>query len=286
MDLQELPIRTITPHDGTDAFRHAVSSIISNRRFSSELAWRMFLRDTKAAFRGSFLGWLWIIMPTLANSLVWIFLSSSDVVTINTGGIPYPLFVITGNLLWTAFSGCLLGGLSVLNEAQGTLSKVNFPHESLLLVVIYKSLLNSGITLLTLPFFFFIYPINLPTTAILFPLGLLLTMICGLSLGLLIMPVAALFQDLSRGVHLGMRFAFFVTPVVFPLPSTGIARAVMLWNPATYLIVTSRSWLLGGEETYLGMIILVGFLSVFMLSIGIVAMKVSLPHIIERTGGG
>jgi lipopolysaccharide transport system permease protein len=246
----------------------------------------MFVRDTKATFRGSFLGWIWIIMPTLANSLVWIFLSNSDVVKIDTGKVPYPIFVFTGTVLWTAFSSCLLGGLGVLGEAQGTLSKVNFPHESLLLVVIYKSLLNSGITLLTLGLFLLAYPITLNYTALLFPLGLLLTMICGLSLGLLVMPIAALFQDLSKMIHLGMRFAFFVTPAVFPVPPSGFARTIMLFNPATYFIVSSRSWLLGGEEPYVLMVILTSIASFFMLAIGILAMKVSLPHIIERSGAG
>ncbi|MFM7863881.1 MAG: ABC transporter permease, partial [Planctomycetaceae bacterium] len=131
----ELPVRVITPHDGSDAFRHAISSLVRDWSFTRTLAWRLFLRDTRAQFRGSFLGWFWIVVPTLANSLVWMFLSGSNVIQIETGSVPYPVFVFTGNLLWAAFNTCLVGGLGILSEAQGTLGKVSFPHETLVLFV-------------------------------------------------------------------------------------------------------------------------------------------------------
>jgi lipopolysaccharide transport system permease protein len=282
----ELQVRVITPHDGTDAFRYAFTSTIRDWKFSRELAWRMFVRDTKATFRGSFLGWLWFILPTLANSLVWIFLSGSNVININIGSIPYPLFVLTGNLLWTAFSLCLTSGLGVLQEAQGTLNKVNFPHESLLLVVLYKAVLNVGITLFLLPPLLFFYPVELRWEILLFPLGVFATMFSGLSIGLALLPFAALFQDLSRAVHLGMRFAFFLTPVVFPLPASGMARYLMEWNPATYLIINSRAWLLGGETPQTLPFCIVTTISVLLFALGLLTMKVALPHIIERSSGG
>ena len=237
-------------------------------------------------FRGSFLGWFWLVMPTLANSLVWVFLSSAEVVSIQTGQVPYPLFVFVGNLLWTAFNGCFVGGLGVLGEAGGTLSKVSFPHESLLLVVLWKSLLNIGLTLLALPPFLVLYPLQWRPEIVLFPVGLFLTMICGLSLGLILVPVAALFSDLTRAVHLGLRFLFFLTPVIFPLPPSGVARRLMLWNPVTSLVVTPRAWLLGGEVPDLITFALICSGCLLLLLVGILALKIAIPHIIERMGGG
>ncbi|MFM7921867.1 MAG: ABC transporter permease, partial [Planctomycetaceae bacterium] len=136
-------------------------------------------------------------------------------------------------------------------------SKVSFPHEALLLVVLWKSLLNIGLSLLALPPFLLFYSIDWQWTILLFPLGILLTMLCGLSLGLILVPVAALFSDISRAVHLGLRFLFFLTPVIFPLPQSGLARQLMLWNPATSLIVGARSWFLGGEVIDLSTMLLV-----------------------------
>lgn len=281
----ELPVRVITPHDGTDAFRYAAASLVRDWSFTRNLAWRMFLRDTTAQFRGSFLGWFWIVIPTLANSLVWIFLSSS-VIPIKTGSVPYPLFVFTGNLLWMGLNGSLLGALGVLGEAQGALSKVNFPHEALVLVVFWKSLLNVGVTLLTLPLFMLMYPVELKAQMLLFPIGLFLTMVFGLSVGLLLVPIAALFQDLNRAIQLGMRFAFFLTPVVFPVPDSGFARTLYQWNPATSLVVTSRAWLLGGETGDTLSVAMISIIAALLLVLAVLSLKVTLPHVIERTSGG
>lgn len=281
----ELPVRVITPHDGADAFRCAISSMVRDWPFTRDLAWRLFLRDTRAQFRGSFLGWFWIVVPTLANSLVWMFLSGSDVIQIQTGSVPYPVFVFTGNLLWTAFNSCLVGGLGILSEAQGTLGKVSFPHETLVLVVFLKSLLTVLVTAFGLPLFLFLYPMTLQPSMLLFPVGVLATMVCGLSLGLITVPVAALFSDISRAINLGLRFLFFLTPVIFPLPATGMARSLMLWNPATSLIVASRSWLLGGETVELGATCIVFAGSMLLFVFGLLALKVAMPHIIERMAG-
>ena len=62
----------------------------------------MFVRDTKAAYRQSLLGYLWIILPPGANTLVWVFLNSQNIVKIDSGAVPYALFVLTGTVLWGA----------------------------------------------------------------------------------------------------------------------------------------------------------------------------------------
>jgi lipopolysaccharide transport system permease protein len=284
-----LPIfrnQVITPHDGLDAFTDAIRSIVRDWRFTRELAWRMFVRDTVATFRGSFLGAVWLVLPALANSLVWVFLSGTNVVSISSGAIPYPLFVFVGTLIWTAFNGSLFAALGCVEEAKGTLAKVNFPQETLVLVAVSKSILNVLVTALCLIPFLMLYPVKLHSGMWLFPVGVVVTLISGTAFGLILVPIAALFSDLGRAIHLGMRFVFFLTPVIFPLPVSGTGRMLMLWNPATTLVVTTRSWLLGGEMAMTGAFFLVGSVSVVLLIIGTLALKVALPHIVERMGGG
>ena len=286
MSEKELPIRLITPHDGVDAFRYALTSMIRDQRFSRELAWRMFLRDTQAMFRQSFLGYVWLVLPALANSLVWVFLSGTDVVSISSGQTPYPVFVFVGTLLWTAFNGSVVASLSIVDEARGTLAKVNFPQECLVLVAFGKSLLNTLATALCAIPFFLMYPVAFHWQMLLFPVGVLATMLAGTAFGLMMVPISAMFSDLSRAIHLGLRFGFFLTPIIFPLPESGLGRTIMFWNPVTYLVVTSRAWLLGGETVLLPGFLCVTLLSLSMVCVGVMFLKVALPHIIERLGSG
>jgi lipopolysaccharide transport system permease protein len=283
--MSPLPVRVITPHDGLDAFRHAFTSLIRDRHFTRELAWRMFVRDTKAMFRGSFLGWFWLLLPALANTLVWVFLSGSNVVQIDSGSTPYPLFVFVGTLLWTAFNGALVAGLGVIDEAKGTLAKVNFPHEALVLTALGKSCLNTAATAVALVPFLILYPVTPRAEMLLFLPGLAATNLTGLAIGLIFVPISALVSDLSRLIHLGLRFAFFLTPVIFPLPASGFSRTIMLLNPATSLIVSSRSWITGGEAPLVSHFLIVSGTGLLVLTVGLITLKVALPHIIERLSG-
>jgi lipopolysaccharide transport system permease protein len=280
-----LPERVITPHDGIEAFSDAIRSIGRDWSFTRGLAWRMFLRDTRATYRQSFLGYIWLLLPALANTLVWVFLNGANVVSIDSGHVPYPLFVFTGTVLWTAFNGSIVGAMGIIDEARGTLAKVNFPHESLVLTAFGKSVLNTAATAVFVIPFLLIYRIPLTTSMLLFPLGILATMICGTALGLIVVPMTALFSDFGRAIHLGLRFAFFLTPVIFPVPPSGWGYRLMIVNPATSLFVTSRSWLIGGEPPMYLTFSIVTVCSILLLLAAIVILKVSLPHIIERISG-
>jgi lipopolysaccharide transport system permease protein len=284
-DSSSLPERIITPHNGLDAFKDAVTSLVKDWPFARDLAWRMFLRDTRATYRQSFLGYVWLLLPALANTLVWVFLNGANVVNIDSGDVPYPLFVFTGTVLWTAFNGSLVGAMGIIEEARGTLSKVNFPHESLVLSAFGKSLLNTAATAIFIVPFLLLYQVEFRTTMLLFPLGMFATMLCGTALGLILVPITALFSDLARAVHLGLRFAFFLTPVIFPVPQSGWGYRLMIVNPATSLFVTSRSWLIGGEPPMYMAFFIVTIGSFVLLLAAIIILKVALPHIIERISG-
>lgn len=86
----ELPVRIITPHSGLEAFVDAISSIVSNFSRSRDLAWRLLVRDTRAMYRQSLLGYFWLLLPPLATVFVWIFLNKQNLVHINTGEVPIP----------------------------------------------------------------------------------------------------------------------------------------------------------------------------------------------------
>lgn len=277
--------RIITPHNGLDAFKDAVTSLVRDWDVTRSLAWRMFVRDTSATYRESFLGYVWLLLPALASTLVWVFLNGQNVVSIDSGAVPYPLFVFTGTVLWTAFNSSLIETLQIVGAARGTLSKVNFPHEALVLTAFGKSVLSTLVTAIFIGPFLWLYPVTLHLTALLFPVGLLAMLLLGTAMGLIVVPVATLFNDLSRAIHLGLRFAFFLTPVIYPLSANGAGRWVFLLNPVTPILVTTRHWLVGGEAPSLIGFVLVAMASVFVLALGLITFKVAMPHLIERLSG-
>ena len=277
-----IPVRIITPHSGLEGFRAAIRELVTEFPQARRLAWRFFLRDTRAAHRQSLLGYLWLVLPALAVTLVWVFLNNQDVIDIDSGPVPYPIFVLCGTILWGAFNGSLVAMLGIVNEAKGLLSKVNFPREALVYSALLKSLTESLIpTLLLVPAVWF-FPVPWQPAMLLFLLALLACLLLGAGIGLILVPLATLYSDVSRGAQLLLRFGFFFTPVIFKLPAEGAARTLMSLNPVTPLIVSGRAWFVGTGDAMSAAFFAVIGLTALAVALGLVAFKVVLPQLIER----
>jgi lipopolysaccharide transport system permease protein len=277
-----MPVRVITPHNGLEAFTYAIKSIVSDFSQSRALAWRMLLRDTRAMYRQSLLGYVWLFLPPLATVFVWVLLNSTSLVNIDAGEVPYPLFVITGTVLWTAFNSSVMAMQEIMGSARGMLSKVDFPHEALIITAFGKALMNSVIPAILLIPALLIYGITPGMGLLLFPLGFLVILLLGCAVGLVFVPIGALYGDVGRAIQLALRFGFFVTPVIYALPDSGLTRTLLLWNPVTAPLVSSRSWLIGGEVVFAWETALICLISLIVLLVAMVTFKVAMPHLIER----
>jgi lipopolysaccharide transport system permease protein len=175
--------------------------------------------------------------------------------------------------------------LGVVRAARGILAKVSFPHEALVYSAMLKSALDAALAMILV----------FPTVAnfdaawtvkmIGFPIALLACLALGWGLGLLFLPISALYSDVSRAIQLALRFGFFLTPVIFMMPTAGIGRRVMLLNPVTPLIVSGRAWLAGSDGALALAFIIVLTISITLIVFGLVFYKVALPQLIERLSG-
>jgi lipopolysaccharide transport system permease protein len=128
----------------------------------------------------------------------------------------------------------------------------------------------------------FLFKASFFSMMLFFPFALLASLIVGWAVGLIVIPIATLYNDVSRAIQIVQRLGFFLTPVIFQLPHGGIARRLMLINPVTPIVVTGRDWLTSSGEGMPAMFGLVTGLSLLVLGIGIILYKVALPHLIER----
>jgi lipopolysaccharide transport system permease protein len=277
-----LPVHVIVPHSGIEGFRHACGSLFTRFPQAWALAWRFFLRDTRASHRQSLLGYFWIFFPPLVNTLVWVMLNKSNVIRIDSGSVPYPLFVLTGTVLWAAFNGAIMAAMAVVGDARGVLAKVNFPHESLVYTAFLKSLVDACIAAFLLLPALLIYQVPFHAGLVLFPFAIMAALLLGLAIGLILVPIASLYSDVGRAAQLALRFGFFITPVIFPLPTEGLARTLMCLNPITPVIVSGRAWLAGSGEAMPVSFFAVLSASILLITVGLLFFKVAMPRLIER----
>jgi lipopolysaccharide transport system permease protein len=79
-------------------------------------------------------------------------------------------------------------------------------------------------------------------------------------------------------------FLMLLTPVVYPIPQSGLAAALVQYNPLTPLISATRDWLTLGATTHTEGFVLVSLTAVLFLIAGWVIFRVAMPHLISRIG--
>jgi lipopolysaccharide transport system permease protein len=251
---------------------------------SRELAWRLAVRDIRAQYRQAFLGILWALFLPLANTATWIFLSGTGIVSVGETALPYPVYVLTGTMLWAILMDAMNAPLQQTNAARAMLTKLNFPREALLVSGIYKTLFKAGIKIALLIGTLILLGINPGWNLLLFPLGIISLILVGTAIGLLITPLGMLYTDLGRALPLLMQFLMYLSPVVFPMPSEGWVATLFQINPLTPVILTTRDWLTGFTPEFLGYFLAVNIAAFALLLVVSVAYRLAMPILIERMG--
>lgn len=249
---------------------------------SRELAWRLAVRDIRAQYRQAFLGMLWAFILPLANTVTWIFLSRTGIVSVGATGLSYPVYVFTGTMLWAILMDAINAPLNQTQAARSLLAKLNFPREALLLSGIYQTLFNAGIRITLLIATLGVLGINPGWNLLFFPVGILSLILVGTAIGLVFTPAGILYTDVGRAIPMLAQFLMYVSPVVFPMPKEGSAATLFLVNPLTPLILTTRDWLTGMPPRFLGYFLAVNALALALLLVVWVAYRLAMPILIER----
>jgi lipopolysaccharide transport system permease protein len=280
--MKRLQTRVYTPESSLRNPLLLLAEIGKDFKVGGELAWQLAKRDITSQYRQSLLGVLWAFVLPLMNTLAWIFLNSSGIISITGTSIPYPLYVFTGTMLWAIFAEALTAPLQQTNSAKSMLSKINFPKEALILSGIYQTLFNAGIKVLLMLAGVFLTGIYPDWHVIFFPLVLLSLVLVGTAIGTMLTPVGMLYGDIGRAIPLILQFAMYVAPVLFPFPQSGKAAILFKINPLSYLLMTARDLLTGFTPAYGNVVVIVSIISLLLFIIALIIYKAVMPILIER----
>ena len=273
-----------TPDPQLRTPRRLIGQMMRDLSASRELARRLFARNIATQYRQTMLGYFWAVAPPLTTSLLFILLNSANLLRPGDTGIPYPVYVVLGTVSFALFLDALNMPLNAIAAARWTLPKMNFPHEALLLAGIAQILLSFMVksTLVIAVLVIFRVPVSLGAALVVVPLmGLLLA---GLAIGMLLVPVGTLFQDVGHGLGVVASGLVFVTPAAYLPPRAGFLALLTAWNPLTPLIMTARDLLVHGSSAHLVTTFILVGASIMALLLSWVAFRLAMPILIERMG--
>ncbi len=207
---------------------------------SRELAQQLMMRNISAKYRQSFLGLGWAIIPPIMMAVGFTLAKNGGIINIGETNLPYPAYVMFSMTLWQTFVEALTGPIQAVGSAKAMLARVNFPREALILAKLGEVGFNFGIKLILIVGLFLWFHIPVTWSIILAPVALLHLIALGTFIGLLLAPLSVLYQDISMMVTLATSLWLFITPVVYPIPTTGLFSLITKINPVTPLLVTIR----------------------------------------------
>lgn len=265
-----------------------VRSMITDLVASRELGWRLFLRDLKAKYRASILGYLWLLLPPLVVTATFLLLQKAKVM--NPGDLPvsYPLYILAGSTFWQLFADAAQTPMRLVNQSKSMLVKINFPREALIMAAALECLFSFCIRIAILYAYLPIFdlpPDTMGAGLFLAPISALGLLVAGLALGVLLTPFSILFQDFSQGVPLLLSLWLMATPVAYAAsPSNGLLSTINRFNPISSLVELPRSLALNLETTALNACLVTTCFTLLLTLIAWALFRIALPHLISRIG--
>jgi homopolymeric O-antigen transport system permease protein len=274
--------RTYTPDSPLRSPWVFLAAVGRDARAARVLAWRLFRRDISAQYRQTAFGYLWAALPAVFTALVWFALQAVGLINVKTGTVPYIAYVLTGTIFWQTFLDALNAPLKQLSQNLSMLTRVNFPTEALIASGVAQVLFSFVVRVVVLAVVLAASgaPVKWTAPGAVLPAFALLAF--GTMLGILLLPLGMLYQDIQQGLNVVVAPLMFLTPVLYPASSAGVLAKVIRVNPLTPVFEVLREFLFGGVGPYMAEFGVVFGLTLVVTALGWLVYRLSLPMLIER----
>jgi lipopolysaccharide transport system permease protein len=177
-------------------------------------------RDIVSVYKQTVLGPLWFLIQPIFTSITQ-FIVFGKIASIPSDGVPYFLFVLAGNTLWSYFSTSFTSVADTFKKNEGIFGKVYFPRAIMPIAITVSNLFKFGIQFLMF-LIVLLYSIYSganahPNIYILFtPLIIIAMALMSMGLGMVITSITIKYRDFNFLLGFGISLFMYVTPVVYP----------------------------------------------------------------------
>jgi lipopolysaccharide transport system permease protein len=272
-DLDQMAFRDSSLH------RHKISLMRHLRELGQyrELILNLTIRELKARYKSSALGFLWSLLNPLGMMLVFTFVFT--VMWPNNQMEKYPLFLLCGLLPWNFFSAGVMASINSIVGNANLVKKAYFPREALPTSTVAANLVNFLLGLVVLFAVLFIFRARFSSWLWLLPFVILIQTCFILGIGLILSTLNVYYRDTIMIMDTVMLAWFFLTPVVYPITNLpysytvfgitlNVHRLVYILNPMASLIAAYRDLLYWGYRTDLDFLLRTAVTSLAILAFG------------------
>ena len=211
---------------------------------SHELFYTLILRDVKVHYKQTVMGVAWAVIQPLFTMVVFSVIFGR-IVGIDSGGVPYPLFVFAALVPWTFFANSVSGGGLSLLTNQAILTKIYLPRLYLPAAIVGGSLVNMAVGLVLFLFLMPAYGYYPGWGLLALPFVIVLAFIAALGISLILAAATILYRDLRFVIPFALQTLMYISPVIYgadQLPRR--LQPVAALNPMFGIINAFRSSIL------------------------------------------
>ncbi len=180
-----------------------------------ELLYFLTLRDIKVRYKQTLMGVAWVIIQPLTTVLIFT-LVFNRFVRFDTGSLPYPLFALSGLLMWQFFASAVTNSTNSMVSNAHLITKVYFPRMFIPAASVSAGLLDLGVAFLLLVVLVFYYGITLTLNLLLLPVFILMIALVALGAGMFSAAVTVKYRDLRHALPFIIQLWMFASPVIYP----------------------------------------------------------------------
>lgn len=202
-------------------------------------------REIKRKYARSYLGIIWSVLNPLLTMMVmslifsYMFKHSID---------NYPIYYLTGNVLWGLFSTGTNSAMTALVDNKNLLIKAKLPKQTFVLSRIYTALVNFGYTCIAYIMMLIIFRVKPSWTVLLFIPDVILALIFTIGVGYILSILYVFFADIKYLYSVLLTLLMYMSAIFYPASSLPpVLQTLIGYNPVYLTIYIAREAVVYGR---------------------------------------
>lgn len=210
-------------------------------------------RDIRTSYKQAVLGFAWAFISPVMSLIVFSIIFG-HIKAFKTPGIPYPIYMFAGMIIWGFFTGSVSSGSTSVLGNLPLMQKTHFPRECFPLSQLLEQVVYTTIGWLPMIIMFFIYHFMPHWQVVFTPIVIVPEFFLAAGVMLVFGSAIIYIRDLSNLMGMVLQLGMFASPVIWPFDKIPVwwhgfpTRALYsVFNPIGPVIDSFRNCLLIGK---------------------------------------
>lgn len=191
-------------------------------------------REIKRKYARSYLGIVWSVLnPLLSMAVLSLIFSQLFRRSIEN----YPIYYLTGYILWQTFTGATNAAMTTLVDNKMLLLKVKFPMDLFILTRVYTALINLGYSLVAYVLMLVVFQVTPKWTMLFSPVVIFCLIVFSLGISYMLATAYVFFGDIKHLYSVVLTLWMYCSAIFYPVEQLQGFIRVVIWNNPLYTYI-------------------------------------------------